>query len=432
MEAGQMPAPPLVSHTSAVAAEQAAELIAPCLAATTERSLLVYLHIPFCSSKCVFCDWVTDIPVPQLRSGPSVRAAYVSALCAQIRSFGPRLSELGYVPKHVYWGGGTPSKLSSSELEVIVDALATTFDLPSTGEHTLETSPETLTAEKLQCMRRLGVNRISMGVQSFDDGELRRAARAHSALQAEQAVHLIHEAGFENLNLDLIVALPEQTPEILDRTLAKTVELNPRHVTVYIYRATANTVMAKQIGSGQRRAQQPGDVLRFYDTARRALEQAGYTEYAVGYFMKDDTARFMSEEYYFALEGDYVGFGSGAESILGHHRLQNAPARLHEFIERPAWFDSCERFSPQRIESLFQALRLTMLTSIGIDYRRFERLFGFPFAQIRRHPYLRALMRYYSMYGTEFVETPERLYVTEGSRRQAYLASLQRAFKAAS
>lgn len=416
------------SAVQPVSAEGLRALLAPRLRQTADRSLLIYLHVPFCSSKCTFCDWVTEIPVTQLRSGPSVRGAYVASLCRQIRAVGPILTDLGYDAKHVYWGGGTPSKLSEEELAQVADSLAASFDLSGIGEYTMETSPDTLTAAKLATMRDIGVNRVSLGVQSFDDQELRRAARSHSSAMAEEAVHLIHDAGFANVNIDLIVGFPEQTLETLDRTLRTAIALAPRHVTTYIYRPTPGTVMARQIGTGHRNAATLPDLLQAYHFARCLLEDAGYFEYAVGYFTRDAASRFRGEEYYFNLEGDYIGFGSGGESILGHHNLKNTPAALHWYITHPTQFESVEQFSPAALETTFRALRLTMLTATGVEYRRFERLFGFPFSLIRHHPQVEALMEYYRYCGTEFEESEDRLRVSDACRRRAYIVSLERAF----
>ena len=197
------------------------------------KDLLIYIHIPFCNSKCSFCDWVSAIPVAESEK----RAKHAQRICASTLPtnsvFGPRLMEMGYTPKLIYWGGGTPSKLEAGETAEVIAALRDSFDLSHVEEHTVEISPESITAQKLETMRSLGVNRISMGVQSFDDAELRKGARAHSAAQAEAAARLIKEAGFTNFNLDLIVAFPDQTLDVLEQSVRKAIELEPTHLTIY-------------------------------------------------------------------------------------------------------------------------------------------------------------------------------------------------------
>ena len=250
------------------------------------KDLLVYLHIPFCSSKCHFCDWVKDIPVKQLRSGPSVRRDYIKAITDQIAYYGTRLMGMGYVPKYVYWGGGTPTRLDGDEIAEIVKALNESFDLTSIQEHTMESSPETLTMEKLETMLESGIRRLSIGIQSFNDEELRKSARAHSAAGAENAMRMAQKAGYKNINLDLIAAFPDQTLEMWKRSLMKTIELEPAHITVYLYRPSSETVMANQIISGIKKAVGHEQMFAYNQMAQELLTQAGYIEYSFGYYAK--------------------------------------------------------------------------------------------------------------------------------------------------
>lgn len=403
-------------------------LLEPNLRGRDERPLLVYLHIPFCSSKCTFCNWVSDIPVSQLRAGAPVRRDYASALCEQIRALGPVMRDLAYEPACIYWGGGTPSILSGDEIESVAEALAGAFDVSAISEHTMETSPETLTADKLRAIRRAGVDRISMGVQSFDDQELRRAARAHSAETALRAVDLVRHAGFTSLNLDLIAGFPGQNTDMLRRTLDITLQLAPEHITVYMYRAEDNTVMATQIQSGHRPQRSLDDNLSAYECASSAITSAGYLEYTVGYFVKDPSHRFKGEDYYFDLEGDYLGLGCGGESILGHHAFRNPPNGLQQYLANPSHFAEAERFSLDRLEGILRALRLTVLTERGIDYVRFEQLFGIPFTAMRDQPAVKGMLHYLRYCGAEFVETPARLMITPETRSRSYIVALQRRF----
>lgn len=411
-----------------VQAEELEARLGPYLADTDDRSLLLYLHVPFCSSKCAFCNWVSEIPVPQLRSGAPVRSDYTTAICKQIRAVSSPLNSLRYEPAHIYWGGGTPSMLSGDEIQQIVETLARSFDLSGIEEHTMETSPETLTIEKLRAMRSAGINRVSMGVQSFDDAELRRAGRAHSSATASHAIHLIREAGFGSLNLDLIVGFPYQTLDVLQGTIKTTIQLAPEHVTVYVYRAEPDTVMARQIQDGHRKAPKLEDNLAAYELACTMLNEAGYFEYTVGYFAKKEECRFKGEDYYFGLHGDYIGFGCGGESVLGHHSLINPSGRLQEFLARPTEFARAEAFSITRLDAILRALRLTILTEQGIEYKRFQRVFGFPFSSVRNHPYVSGLLRYLQYCGAEFVETAESLSVSKATRSRSYIVALQRKF----
>lgn len=404
-------------------AEEAIALISREVNKEISKDLLIYMHIPFCSSKCLFCDWVADVPVVQLRGGPSMRASYVEGLVTQIKFFGPKLMEMGYTPRYIYWGGGTPSKLEPEEVEKISATLRESFDLTEIEEHTIETSPETLTMPKLKAMLASGIRRISMGVQSFNDEELRRSARSHSAKHAEEAVRLIYESGFENVNLDLIAAFPNQTAEMLQYTLRKTVELNPSHVTVYLYRATPQTVMAEQMRKGQREVVGLQKIFQSYKLAQTILGEAGYEEYTLGYFAKKPQYKFKGEEYYYSFQGDYIGFGSGAGSIMGHHYFKNSSRDQHAFIDQPLKFEHCVRLSAIRFDLIADILRLAMLTDTGIDYKNFKRLFGFNFSEIRNQEQFLNYLRYYKECGAVFLDSDERLSMTAETRNRAHLMS---------
>jgi len=393
------------------------------LAGERNRDLLIYVHVPFCSYKCAFCDWVADIPGGQLTSGPAVREQYVEAVCRQIREIGPQLMDLGYVPKFIYWGGGTPTRLEADGHARIIEALQTSFDLSTVQEHTMEASPETLTAEKLQVLKSLGVMRLSMGVQSFNPDELRRSGRGHSPAQAIQAVEMAHQAEIGQFNIDLIAALPEQTLEALEYSLKRAVELQPTHITVYIYRPTTTTAMAKQIHRGFRAVGDVEHVARSYRLVKETLEAAGYEEYTMGYFAKSGGFRCKGEEYYFNLQGDWIGFGSGAVSILGHHRLRNFHVNLQRYLNDPLLFESCRDLRDHKQECAMYALRQVMQTETGIRYDSFERFFGHPFSVVRRDPPIQRLIEYYESCGAEFRETKDSFFITPESRSKTYIAA---------
>jgi putative oxygen-independent coproporphyrinogen III oxidase len=395
------------------------------------KDLLIYIHIPFCNSKCVFCDWVADVPARDLVSASRLSGDYVTAICRQMHSFGPRLSDMGYIPRYIYWGGGTPSRLTAQQISAIASALRESFDLSQIEQHMMETSPDTLTIDKLEMMRSIGITRLSMGVQSYDDTELRKAARSHSARQAEEAAAMIAKVGFDDFNLDLIAALPGQKLEMLEHSISKTLESEAPHISVYVYRPDTRTVMTRQSAGGDREIITYDKMIRFYDRAKEMLERAGYEEYTTFYFAKSPKYRFKGEMYYFELIGDYVGFGSGAYSILGHRFLKNA-GNVHAFIANPFDFEHCEVFSPRRPDQHIAILLAeAVLTNAGINFKNFERIAGFPFSIIRYNPYIQGLMQYYMDCGAQFVETDEALFVTPKTRSKAHIAHLAGIYEAA-
>jgi oxygen-independent coproporphyrinogen-3 oxidase len=355
---------------------------------------------------------------------------YTDALCKQLSSYGPILTDIGYRPKYIYWGGGTPSRLSPEQISRIVSVMNDSFDMATLQQHTMETSPETLSPEKLGAIRSAGIQRISMGVQSFDDHELRRAARSHSAEQACQAVAWIQQAGFEDLNIDLISGLPGQTLETLEKSVNTAIKLDPTHISIYVYRPDPKTVMAKQSYSGKRELVGLEKLKKFYGAAKKHLEQAGYAEYSTYYFAKDSKYHFKAEEYYFEMQGDYIGFGCGAYSILGH-RFLKAVSDQHRFMEDPLTFEVCQQYSSFHPEGLTVLLSQAVLTNAGINFKQFERYTGFPFSLVRRHPYVESLLQYYSDCGAVFVETDECLYLTPETRSDAHIAHLSGIYEAA-
>jgi len=390
------------------------------------KELLVYIHVPFCSSKCTFCDWVAGYTTQQLRGGSELRGRYADAVVRQIETFAPQLMEAGYSPTCIYWGGGTPSRLDDDHLQRIGEQLHRSFDLGKVAEHTVETSPETLTPGKVRTLKAIGVSRISMGVQSFNDDELRTAGRSHSAEQAEATAYMLRQQGFDNFNLDLIVAFPGQTPAALERTIRRTLEIRPPHLTLYPFRADTATVMGSNVQLGRKSLVGVKDVRAMYESSRDALCGAGYIEYMAGYFCTDEGKRFVGEDYYFAMRGDFVGFGSGGRSVLGHHQLVNRAGALESFIEEPLRFDSCERFSPENIQIVVPFLGQALMTDTGVDYARFARIFGFEFGAIRNHPMVAALLNHYRWCGAKLEETEERLVAAAETRNIASLTAISR------
>lgn len=302
------------------------------------RPLLIYVNIPFCNSKCHFCDWVVQVPVADLRlsSESPGRSGHLDALQAQIRAMAPKLLTDNYRAAIMYWGGGTASILTTEEIEALHDCLVDEFDLDGLREATIEGSPESLDAGKLALLRDVGFNRISIGVQSFEGERLRKIGRAHSADQAVDSVLAASAAGFDNINIDLIVGFPGQTLEEVEESLRTAVSLPVNHFSVYPYRATPGTVLRKQINRGDNdldlRHQLAG-----YRLAQEFLEAHGFPEYAMSYF---GAPRCQSDEAYYQLQMDWIGFGSGANSLINQRFLSNARGALHRFNSQPTQFDS--------------------------------------------------------------------------------------------
>jgi putative oxygen-independent coproporphyrinogen III oxidase len=375
-----------------------------------QRRLLIYIHVPFCSSKCTFCTWVAGIPVAQLRSSDDTRAHYANAVKEQIEFYAPRLTALGYVPEIVYWGGGTPSLLSAAQISLIANALRENFDLSAVGEYSVESSPETLTAEKISAFQAAGMNRISIGVQSFDESELRRAARSHSAAEAADSLERAKSQGCMNRNIDLITGFPRQTRKVLEETLAKALVLQPEHITAYSYRAAEETTMARQIARGSLPTLHDEDQAAAQDLTYEMLTANGYGEYMTMYYSKSKQHRFRGELYYFDWEGDHIGFGSGANSILATHRIMTARGNLGEYISSPI---ACDRFyKAGPAKAVHESVTQMFMNGRPIAYDRFFDRFGFDFHDLLEAPPMKAFRVALDRIEAPLVLTPTEAYAS--------------------
>lgn len=272
----------------------------------------LYLHIPFCQRKCPYCDFNTY-------AGREGRyEAYARALAADLRREGLALGR-PEVPT-VFLGGGTPTVLEPEHLETIFAALHDGFRLLPQAEITSEANPGTVDQSRFETLRRLGVNRLSMGVQSFAGDELRFLGRIHSAGEAEEAFGLARRAGFDNINLDFMFGLPGQRPETWQRTLDQALDLGPEHLSLYSLIVEPETPLADWVASGRVPDPDPDLAADLYDLACERLALAGYEHYEIsnwarGPLLADGLpAHACRHNLVYWRNQPYLGFGPGAHS----------------------------------------------------------------------------------------------------------------------
>ncbi len=388
------------------------------------RKLAIYVHVPFCTSKCHFCDWVVDIPVSRLRSEQENRTDYVDALCRQIRYYGPLLTTLGYQPQVMYWGGGTPTRLTPTEMRAIATTLADSFDLRPLEQWSMETTPNNLTAEKLDTMLTIGVNRVSVGAQSFNPYQLRRSGRVHTGEHTEQAVELLRAGGIDNFNIDIISSFPGEDLASSQETLERTLALNPPHVSVYPYRATPKTVMAMQLKRSVLAAHSRTHMIEGYELAISLLNAAGYHEYCHGYWVRNTHHEDKDGNYKYDLSGDKIGFGSGAESIIGHHLLWNENTKYQEYLDNPHSFTAAHQFTLDKPERCTALIGGALMTREGLVYTRFQRLTGLSFHDLRNTPYLHEWLQILQQCGARYLETNTSLRIDPTTIHHAYINHL--------
>lgn len=278
------------------------------------NSVGVYIHIPFCASKCAYCDFCS-----QVRS-EKIRERYVKALENAILN-----SPTDASVRSVYIGGGTPSVLSSEQLGGILDAVQSRFSLDANAEITVEMNPENVTEPLVRTLVLRGVTRVSMGVQTFCDGELSLLGRKGSAAVSENAFETLRKCGVRNISLDLMLAVPSQTAETLAYSLEKMLSLSPEHISAYLLKVEKNTVFGKRgIAEADEEIQRS-----FYLQTCKALENAGYEHYEVSNFAKKGFRSVHNSSYWQGVP--YLCFGCGASGFDGHRRYK-FPDSLDAFL----------------------------------------------------------------------------------------------------
>jgi oxygen-independent coproporphyrinogen-3 oxidase len=300
-------------------------------AGVTNDALSLYLHIPFCDHRCAYCDFNAYAGLDGMM--PAYAAALVREIGFWAGNMGPRTVET------VFFGGGTPSLLPLPLLEQIIGAVTSGYRVAAGAEWTLEANPGTVDAPYLAALRNLGINRLSIGVQSFDDHELRRLDRIHDAAAAEAAFRAGRAAGFENISLDQIYGLQGQDLAGWERTLDRALALDPDHLSLYALSIEEGTPLAQRVARGDAPEPDPDLQADMYDLARERLAAAGYEHYEISNWARPGRACRHNLVYW--RDGEWLGMGAGAHSHLGNVRFAavNSPARYVRFAGRPADHD---------------------------------------------------------------------------------------------
>ena len=279
-----------------------------------KKELELYLHIPFCVSKCRYCDFLSA------PSGEEQRQIYVERLCRRIRYWSDVIHNYGYVIVSIFVGGGTPSILTEAQITQIFEAVRESFPILEDAEITLEMNPGTDVKDKLPVYRRLGINRLSMGLQSADNEELKRLGRIHTYEDFRQVYQWAREAGFTNINVDLMSAIPGQTLESYEDTLRKVADLKPEHISAYSLIIEEGTPFYERYGEGRHADELPDEDTerQMYVRTREILEGYGYHRYEISNYAKDGYECRHNLGYWDRKE--YLGLGAGASSLMDHIR----------------------------------------------------------------------------------------------------------------
>lgn len=339
----------------------------------------IYIHIPFCNSKCAYCGFYS---LPSLK----LKEQFWEALKAEIvarKDYLKQRSHCGLDPQSpsllqshhtppintIYFGGGTPSLLSIKEISELLQLIKETYPVDENAEITLEANPDTLSLAYLEGLRQLGVNRLSIGIQSFFDNDLKYLSRRHDSQHARQCIDWAKQAGFSNISIDLIYGLPTSNAEQWNRNLDLFFALDLPHLSAYALTLEPNAILTKQIELGKVQPVNEEDTLRDYDILCQRAKENGYLHYEISNFCRREMHSKHNASYWFGTP--YLGFGPSAHSFDGTSRQWNVSSverycvRVTEPVEGPFYEKEILSLEQQYDEYVMLRLR----THWGIDLK---------------------------------------------------------------
>lgn len=358
------------------------------------KEMELYIHIPFCMKKCGYCDFLS------FPADSDTQKEYVKALLREIAYYGTKCAD--YTVTTVYIGGGTPSWLREEETEAVMRAVQTSFVLAADAEVSIECNPGTVTNHKFAVYRRAGINRISIGLQSADNAELKKLGRIHTFEQFLKTYELARQNGFENINVDLMSSLPGQSVESFAQTLRQVIRLRPEHISAYsliiekgtpFYEKYKFDAVKQEAGLKTQELPTEDEVCRMTKLTDLALQEAGYEHYEVSNYARKGFACRHNIGYWERV--NYLGLGLGASSLMENIRYTNLD-NLYTYIEETEniregiWTDAeetiklpatnlhaaAERVTRKAQIEEFMFLGLRMIN--GISRENFEKAFGMP------------------------------------------------------
>ena len=330
------------------------------------REIGVYLHIPFCVRKCAYCDFLS------FPSGEELKKIYASALIREIRGYEEAVGDC--VVTSVFMGGGTPSVMPVRQLRDIFSALYDSFRIAPDAEITMEMNPGTVDEGILSLVFDY-VNRVSLGVQSANDSELKALGRIHSFRDAEKSVELLRLGGVTNLNIDLMTGIPEQTVSSLTETLEKVVALRPEHLSVYSLIVEEGTEFARMQKAGQLHLPDEETEREMYELTGDVLGRAGYRRYEFSNYAQEGCRCRHNIRYW--KRGEYLGLGLGAASLFRDSRWRNT-GNLDDYLAHSADPGSlvCDMEHLERKAQIEEYMFLGLRMTDGIRRQEFEQTFG--------------------------------------------------------
>ncbi len=373
-----------------------------------KKRLGIYIHIPFCLSKCAYCDF-NSAPAPD----GSCVTRYVNALIAHMERY--RVGAKAYEPDTVFIGGGTPTSIPMDELIRLVKAVKRNFKLTKNVEFSIEANPATVTKEGLARLRRLGVNRLSFGLQSAHENELKVLSRLHSRQDFARSYKMARAAGFDNINIDLMFGIPYQTMESLMHTLHFVTRLGPEHISLYDLKIEPGTKFYRDYDQIAPFLPDEDTEADMYLSAIEYLRNMGYYQYEISNFARPGRMCMHNLKYWNCEE--YLGFGVSAHSYFNGNRFAFTPdrekyCRAIEVPGSPIRL-TVENEAVEERERLGEYIMLRFRLTEGLDTREFIRRFGASFDALYGHKLSRFIKGGYMTYqGGRYALTPQGMFVS--------------------
>lgn len=337
------------------------------------KNLELYIHIPFCYKKCAYCDFLS------FSCDEKTQLEYADALIREIEFYGPKMQE--YLVSTVFVGGGTPTWLNEDKMVEILDAIYTYFNISADAEITMECNPGTVTMAKLEKYRKAGVNRLSIGLQSADDEELQILGRIHTFEKFVKTYEMARNAGFANINVDLISGIPYQTAEKFLHTLQKVVWLKPNHISAYsliiekgtpFYETYKFDAVKQEAGMPTEVLPTEDEVYRITKLTQQYLAQAGFVQYEISNFAQPGFECVHNIGYW--TRENYLGLGLGAASLLNNVRYTNT-SDLEGYLAGELRVEEMPVSRKGQMEEfMFLGLRMNQ----GVTRQQFQDTFGIP------------------------------------------------------
>ena len=370
----------------------------------TEKTLGLYVHFPFCINKCPYCDFYSQTDMTEAKR-------YTDALVLQMQDYKDAASR--HDVDTIFFGGGTPTALPTKLLLNVIDGIYDNFNVIGEAEFTIEANPATIKLSDLKKLRRAGVNRLSIGLQSASDKELKALGRIHTFEDFKESFFSARKAGFDNISVDLMYGIPTQTKESFERTLNEVIALSPEHISMYGLKIEDGTPFAKR--KDQLRLPDEDSECDMYFSAIELLRENGYGQYEISNFAR--RARQCEHNLRYWNCEEYLGFGPGAHSYFGNRRFaykRSAEDYINN-LEFPGSVPDMvsENYEIKPNERLGEYVMLRMRLSEGVDTEFFAAKFGVDFEKLfGRYLKLYSQGGFLEKKGRSWAFTPKGMYVS--------------------